>query len=106
MHDRWTGLTKRISQSPDGQPGNAPSTWPCLSRDGSIVLFTSKASNLGSAVPSDLEQVYLYVVATGQLSLLSHTAAVDAGNGPSSVPSVSAAGRLVAFTPSAPNLLP
>lgn len=105
MHDRWTGLSTRISQSPDGQPGNAASTWPCLSRDGSIVLFTSTATNLGSAVPSNLEQVYLYDVATGQLSLLSHAAAGEAGNGHSNVPSVSADGRLVAFATSAPNLL-
>jgi hypothetical protein len=105
LHDRWTGLTTRISQSPDGEPGNAQSRWPCLSRDGSIVIFTSKATNLGAEAQPDVEQVYLYDVESGQLSLLSRTNSGEAGTGNSNEPSVSVDGRLVAFATSAPNLL-
>ncbi len=105
LHDRWAGVSTRLSQSPDGQPGNAGSAWPCLSRDGSVVVFTSKATNLGADVPSEVEQVYLYERMTGQISLISKDASGEAGSAPSGVPSVSADGRLVAFSTTAPNLM-
>jgi hypothetical protein len=52
-----------------------------------------------------VEQVYLYEVASGQLSLLSKSTSGEAGEGHSIAPAISADGGLVAYATSAPNLL-
>jgi Tol biopolymer transport system component len=46
VHDRWTGESERISEGPDGTPGDGWSTVPVLSADGRYVAFWSWAGNL------------------------------------------------------------
>lgn len=50
VHDRHTGVTKRVSVSSTGQQGNLPSFGSAISGDGRVVGFESAASNL---VPGD-----------------------------------------------------
>jgi Tol biopolymer transport system component len=42
-------LTRCISVSPTGEPGNGPSADPAISADGRTVVFSSQATNLGEA---------------------------------------------------------
>lgn len=59
VHDRKTGATSLLSQSPLGVVGNAASDYGTLSQDGTTVLFLSSATNLISgATPGNLS---LYV---------------------------------------------
>jgi hypothetical protein len=53
VHDRETGLTKRISVSSASEEGNGGSFRPSISADGSYVIFFSYATNLTS---SEIEQ--------------------------------------------------
>ncbi|HYC22051.1 MAG TPA: DUF4215 domain-containing protein, partial [Candidatus Bathyarchaeia archaeon] len=50
VHDMVSGLTIRVSVGAGGVQGNADSFQPSLSRDGRMVAFASKATNL---VPND-----------------------------------------------------
>jgi Tol biopolymer transport system component len=53
VHDRLYGITKRISESAAGVPGNDYSYLPRFSGDGRYVSFESAATNL---VPGDTNQ--------------------------------------------------
>jgi Tol biopolymer transport system component len=46
IHNRFTGVTNRISNANDGTQGNNTSDAPSLSADGSVVIFRSFSSNL------------------------------------------------------------
>jgi Tol biopolymer transport system component len=50
VHDRLTGVTKRVSVPATGGDGNNESLWASISGDGRTVAFSSVASNL---VPGD-----------------------------------------------------
>ena len=53
VHDRRTGVTRRVSVGLGAKQGNAASYSSALSADGSLVAFTSDASNL---VPKDTNE--------------------------------------------------
>jgi hypothetical protein len=55
VHDRQTGVTRRVSVSSAGVQGNHDSMWPALSADGRYVAFDSVASNL---VPGDTNETW------------------------------------------------
>jgi Tol biopolymer transport system component len=46
VRDMETGTIEMVSRSPTGRPGNASSTWPAVSGDGSAIAYQSLASNL------------------------------------------------------------
>lgn len=90
--DLSTGSLVRISASLLG-PTDGPSRTPCISADGSVILFQSWATNLtADAIPGGL---YLWRQSTGQVELLkdSLTGKPLAGT----FPSLSADGNFVAF---------
>lgn len=97
--------TVRIRAAAKGQPNGAGAN-PQISSDGRFVAFDSAATNLGPADPNGhLEDVYLYGAASSQILLLSTPPDGSAANGPSSDPSVSADGSVVAFYSRATNLV-
>jgi Tol biopolymer transport system component len=85
---------------------------PFLSADGRFVVFLSSAGNLvaGQSVPpSPGQALFLYDRSSGAVTLVSHAAgspATPGSYGNSSVPSISADGRFVAFQSDARNLVP
>ena len=98
--------TVRIRAAAKGQP-NGASANPQISSDGRYVTFDSAATNLGPADPNGhVEDVYLYGDTSSQMLLLSAAPGGAGANGPSSAPSVSADGSVVAFTSLATNLVP
>ncbi len=107
LRDRLQCTTTRISQKPDGTPGNNPSGYPAISGDGEIIAFESRATNLVTAPGQStaVSQIIVYVRATGAFELISKSAAGVAGNGSSAAVTLSSDGRYVCFQSDASNLV-
>jgi Tol biopolymer transport system component len=117
VHDRLTGVTRRVSISGDGAQADAtgfdrPSRWsmfmsrPFLSADGRYAAFTSRASNL---VPDDRNgksDVFVHDLWAGRTIRVSLTASGTEANGDSFVSGISADGAVVAFTSLADDIVP
>ena len=102
----WDGLTRDqtlISRSGDAD-GNGDSTRPAISGDGSVIGFTTEASNLGPHKTFDSE-VVVWERGSNSVALVSQLApGASGGSGGSyleSADAVSADGRFVAFESSA-----
>ena len=106
VHDRQTGLTERVSIASDGTPADAGSLGPAISGDGRFVAFDSNASNLVAGDTTAAHKVFIHDRQTGMTERV--TVALDGseGNGTAiSFPTLSAAGRFVAFDSNASNLV-
>jgi hypothetical protein len=85
-----------------------------LSADGRYVIFISAATNLVPGATSGKDQIYWKDTVTGQLKLVSCSAAGTPGNGTcsfntpegESYPAVTADGRFVTFASNSTNLVP
>jgi Tol biopolymer transport system component len=105
VRDMQTGVTRLVSGTPSGATGNAKSHEPSISADGRYIAFTSGASDLVPSDASKLSDVFVRDMVVGSTTLISATPAGPAGNGQSIGPSISADGRVVAFTSTAQNLV-
>jgi hypothetical protein len=131
LRDRQTGTTVLISKGFNGAQADGDSRRPVVSRDGQYVAFESAADNLvapaqctggsppvlggllGGGTPptctggdtNKADDVFLYSVATGQVTLVSGAAGGSTGNGASNRPSVSGDGHEIAFQSDATNLV-
>jgi Tol biopolymer transport system component len=76
-----------------------------VSGDGSVVVFSSEASNLVPGDQNGVPDVFVHVLGTGETSRVSVGASGEA-DGRSEASSVSANGQLVAFRSFAANLVP
>ena len=98
--------TDRVSVDSNGVTGNGASSAPSISGDGSLVALVSQSTNFVTGVNGS--QVYVHNRQTNQIELISRDSnltVVNAGNGISSAPAISADGRFVAFVSQATNLL-
>ena len=116
VHDRWTGVTTRISVASDHEEADAGEfdrstrrnlfmSRPFLSADGRYAAFTSRASNL---VPDDrngVSDVFVHDLLTGTTARVSVSAAGEEADAASLVSGISADGRVVAYTSFAENLV-
>ena len=104
--DRKNGITKLVSKTSAGEEGNGGSAAPALSDDGRYVVFETNATNL---TPGDkngyLRDVYLWDQQTGQLTLVSRSAAGQTGNGESYEPVISGDGNTIAYTSNASDII-
>ncbi len=105
LHDRLINQTIRVSQSQDGQQGNAESVSPTISDDGRYVSFGSWATTLGPSVPAGNPQIYLWDRQTQAVSLVSTAADGSAGNMTQYRSAISGDGRFVIFDSSSTNLV-
>jgi Tol biopolymer transport system component len=114
LFDRETGSSRLVSHVPSSPvtAGNGNSGRPRFTADGSRVLFVSNATDLVAGGPdpgSPLrhDNVFLYELASGTLSLVSRVPGTGAwGSGDSEEPSPSADGRFIAFTSADAGLAP
>ncbi len=108
VHDRTTGITERVSVDSSGAQGNdASSERPALSADGSVVAFTSLASNLVAGDTNGASDAFVRDRGAGT----TERASVDsAGNETDGLvvdgPALSGDGRFVAFESDATDLVP
>ncbi len=103
VHDRQTGETSLISVNSNGVQGNGNSGDPSISADGRFVAFSSRASNLVLDDTNERYQIFVHDRQTGETFLISVNSDGVPGDHDSSDPSISADGRLVAFTSEATN---
>jgi Tol biopolymer transport system component len=104
LRDRQIGVTTIISVSTGGAFGNAASSQPAISADGSFIAFASAATNLVANDPNGQVDVFLRNLTLGTTRLVS--LATGGANGVSDQPAISADGRFVAFRSTASNLVP
>lgn len=100
VHDRQSGVTTRVSVGSDGAQGNDISEAPALSADGRYVAFESAASTLVSGDTNGAIDVFVHDRVTGTTSResVATNGAQAIGFSSRANPSLSADGRLVAFS--------
>lgn len=103
--DSWNRSTELISRTQAGTSPDGMSLDAQMSADGERIVFVSMATNLVST-PTVGKDSYLFDAGTGETTLLSLTASLEAGGGISYFPSISGDGSVVAFHTNATNLVP
>jgi Tol biopolymer transport system component len=108
LYERQTESIERISVSPDGNGGDADSTYPSNSTEGRYIAFTSGATNLVDEETGEVQQVYRYDRETGEPTLVSVNNDGEAANAESYsyFPALSTDGRFIVFSSRATNLAP
>ena len=115
VHDRLTGRTVRISESPSGRPGNGDSggavsamsgVGVAISADGRHVVFYSQASNLVAGDRNGKRDVFVRDLREERTVRVSASSSGGGGAKPFSGVAVSADGRYVAFDSEASHLAP
>ena len=89
--------TTRISESPTGLVANEASDSCRITRDGGLIVFESKASNLVSGDTNGVSDIFLYDRATSQIVLVSVSSSGTPATADCHFPSISDNGQLVTF---------
>ena len=111
VRDMAPGVTRLVSVNASGiSAGNAPSAGGYVSADGSVVTFTTTASDIVANDLNGFNDVFAIDLTGGNMQLLSqHGSGLESvtANGESDFyqGKISADGRYVAFVSSAPNLV-
>ena len=105
VHDYKTGKTARVSVRTNGKQGNGHSYDPSISSAGRYVAFESTATNLVNGDTNGVEDIFVHDQQTGETRRVSVRTNGAEGNGNSYYPSISSAGRYVAFESEATNLV-
>jgi len=98
-------VTVRVSTSTEYVEGDGDSDWPAVSADGWHFAFDSHATTLVPDDTNGTEDVFVFDLSTGETSRVSLGPEGIEGDGMSSMPSISADGRFVAFESGASNLV-
>ena len=106
VRDRTGGITERASVSSSEVQANYESAWSSISADGRYLSFDSLSTNLVSGDTNGRRDVFVRDLQTGTTERVSVNSSEVQHNGLySSVSSISADGRYVAFTSDATNLI-
>jgi hypothetical protein len=105
VHVLATGATTRVSVSSDGTQADGECTRVSLDGDGSLVCYTSRATNLVSGDTNGVADVFVRDRTTGTTERVSVGDDEAQGDRASDSASVSADGRYVAFDSIADNLV-
>jgi Tol biopolymer transport system component len=113
LYDRVARTTTVVSHDAGSSviTGNQESIAPVISADGRWIVYSSGSTNLVDGLPDGFAQfrLFLYDRVSGSTTLVSSSAALEAsgcgGCGALSA-AISADGRFIAFTSSAPDLVP
>ncbi len=103
LRDRRDASLTTVSVPPAGGPPDARSRDAVISADGTVVAFSSGASNLveGTDANGSGEDIFIYETLTRSLSRLGVDRVLDPKTGISVSPALSADGRFVAFASAA-----
>lgn len=106
VRDRSSGVTSRVSVDSAGVQANNQCNLPKISFDGSIVVFSSQATNLVPDDTSPWEDVFVHDRRTGTTRRVSVDSAGAPASGNCDVNSISADGSVVVFSSDARDLAP
>ncbi len=105
VHDRATGLSRRVSLDSAGVQGNGASDFPSISADGRFVAFVSQATNLVTGDGNGVADTFVHDRTLAVTERASLDSSGGEPNGASEAPSLSADGLLVAFASHATDLV-
>lgn len=106
VRDLLNTTTTRVSISGTGEQGNGVSSLPAISNNGQIVAFQSLASNLVAGDTNNRADIFVRDLQANTTNRISVSGTGEQGNGNSvSAPSISEAGRFVAFVSDSSNLV-
>ncbi len=97
---------QRVSVNSSGTQSNNDSVNTSISADGRFVAFSSSASNLVTDDTNVMWDIFVHDRQTETTERVSISSGGAEGDGGSSIPTISADGRFVAFESSATNLVP
>jgi len=106
VRDLLTNTTTRVSVDSAGNQANLVSSEPSISANGRFVAFGSQGSNLVPGDTNNRNDIFVRDLLTNTTTGVSVDSAGKLGNSISSLPSISADGRFVAFFSDASNLVP
>ena len=106
IRDRQANTTTRVSVGFDGSEANGGSDQPSLSGDGSLVAFTSVASNIVNGDANNLRDAFVYNRQTGAAQDVSVSTEGVQSDLESATPVLSANGKFVAYSSFGDNLIP
>ena len=95
VHDRSIGTTTLVSAAQGGGSANHRISSGDMSTDGSIVVFSSRASNLVDGDENDEADIFVHYVESGCTRRLSENSLGEGGDRFSSNPQISGDGRYV-----------
>jgi Tol biopolymer transport system component len=100
LHNRATGTTVLVSRRSDGAAGNGASSEPSISTNGQFVSFSSTAIDIagGHDPTNTTKDIYIYNVATGDVTLVSTNSSGGSLGQFSAEPNTNENGNFVAFT--------
>jgi hypothetical protein len=108
VHDRSTGTNERVSLDSSGNEGNDTSNfcfWRAISGDGTVVAFSSGASNLDANDTNGRWDAFVHDRGTGSTTLFSLDSSGNVGNDHSQASSISDNGLFACFQSVANNLV-
>jgi Tol biopolymer transport system component len=105
VRDRVAGTTTRVSMSSTGDEGNGASRDPAISGDGTLVTFSSDATNLFGSDTNAERDIFVRNRNRGTTRRISVSSTDEEADGFSSYASISADGRYVVFDSFAENLV-
>jgi Tol biopolymer transport system component len=104
VRDLVANITTQVDVPSDGSAPNGNGRWPALSADGSVVAFSSDASNLVAGDGNNAADIFVAKLGGG-VSLSRITPGSGEANGPSAMPSLTPDGHTVVFASRASNLV-
>jgi hypothetical protein len=106
LYDREDQSIVRISETPTGAPANGESGQVAVDEDGTIIVFSSSATNLITGdSPGDQMNIYVRNLTSGTVTRITQpVTGTGPVNGPCWGASVSADGRYISFFSDASNL--
>jgi len=105
VHDTLYRTTEIVSISSTGAIGNGDSSEPSISHEGSVVAFSSLATNLGRGDTNGVKDIFVRLRDGRSTTRVSLNRDGVQGNAVSEEPTVSGNGRWIAFTSLASNLV-
>ena len=106
LRDRLAGTTELLAQTGKGTPQAGTSSAPAITPDGKWAAFASDSTELVPSGNNTFDDVFIKDLTTGAIERVSDGWDGSPGNGDSGGPTVSADGRVIAFTSDAWNLVP
>lgn len=104
VYDIATKSTTLISRATDGGPGDGDSFYPSISGDGTLVAYTSYASDLVRNDPNGFSDIFVHNIATGTTRLITKTSDYAPATGNSDRADISLDGTHIGYESDADNL--